>query len=119
MRKLSLWIILAYTVLATSLFLITSPGKLFSTPHLFFQDPSMVSKINETTSYDQSGKTVILTRMFHNKLIYAYNSFIVGVERALDPVFIFSLTPFTMYGVEEKPLLPFFFFPLFLIAVLY
>lgn len=85
----------------------------------FFQDDSLARRLHETIISDKDSSTVLLTRVFHNKIAFALNNVSVSLYRAADPVYLYSLSTRPFFDDKQKsPLLPAWEFPFFLISVI-
>lgn len=89
--------------------------------NFFFQDTDIKYKIEAMLGMDPNTGTVLISRGFHNKVIFSLESFFSSIFQSLDPVFLFSLSknaPLYVGPTDIKMLYPIE-FPLFIIAVIY
>jgi hypothetical protein len=109
----------AYVILTMLLyFLMLTPKTLDQKPYLFFQDFSLDYRIHSAIIEDHNGNRAFITRAFYNKATFLLGNIFTSFTRASDPVFIFDLTPPTNLNYDNyypSPL-PFWEFPLFLLA---
>lgn len=116
-----LWFILGIYLLISTYFYVTSfyPQMAQQKLSFFFQDDSLARRLHETIISDKDSSTVLLTRVFHNKVAFALNNISVSLYRATDPVYIYSLSTRSFFDDNQKsPLLPAWEFPFFVIAAI-
>jgi hypothetical protein len=95
-----------------------TPKVLHEKPYLFFQDYSLEYRIHSAIIEDHNGNRAFIARTFYNKATFLIGNIFTSFNRATDPVFIFGLTqPADLnYDNYYPSPLPFWEFPLFLIA---
>ena len=97
-----------------------APRTLREKPYLFFQDASLTNRIHTLIVSDHNGNHSFIARSFFNKATFLFGNVFTSFTRAADPVFIFGMTPpdNLNYDSYYPPPLPFWEFPLFIIAVI-
>lgn len=97
-------------------FLMLTPKTLQEKPYLFFQDSSLNYRIHTAIIEDHNGNRAFIARVFYNKATFLINNVFVSFARAVDPVYIFGLDKQPYYDSYYPSPLPFWEFPLFVIA---
>lgn len=115
------WFVIGIYLLVSTYFYVMSfyPQMAQEKLSFFFQDPSLARRLHETIISDKDSRTVLLTRVFHNKIAFALNNISVSLYRATDPVYLYSLSTRPFFDDKQKfPLLPAWEFPFFVIAII-
>ena len=120
--KRSLLIYLLYIVV-TSIVFLTTNRYLIENKNIkfFFQDTDIKYKIDIALALDPNTGTVIISRMFHNKVSLSLDTFTKSIYQSLDPVFLFSLSdkaPLYTDPNNLRMLFPFE-FPFFIASIIY
>lgn len=111
-------LIISYIILTLLLyFIMLTPKTLQQKPYLFFQDSSLTDRIHIAIISDHNGNRSFIARSFFNKATFLIGNVFTSFERATDPVFIFGLSRQPYYDSYYPSPLPFWEFPLFIIAV--
>ena len=58
----------------------------------FYNDPNIQGRLRDEIAYDHNGNTVLVTRLYHNKVIEKGEVFFTNLYRTADLPFLFSLT---------------------------
>ena len=115
------WLVISYfLIIFLSIVTFLSNANLNTQVQLFFADSDVSYKLTEAIAKDTNTNTILLTRMFHNKPLAIADTFFVSVYRAMDVVFLFSLSDWSSspYGGKMN-FLPSWELPLFLVAIYY
>jgi len=116
-NKFSRFAIGLYVILTILLyFLMLTPKTFEQKPYLFFQDFSLNYRIHTAIITDHNGDRALIARAFYNKVTFLFGNVFTSFTRAADPVFIFGLTQHPYYDNYYPSPLPFWEFPLFVIA---
>lgn len=115
-NQIVLWTVAAVYI-AISLFLLAGriPSLHEDKLQLFFKDLTIPERVHATIIEDHNGQTVLITRIFHNKLFFSLNNMFVSLSRSTDPTYLYSFSD-SLFFESKKGLLPLFEFPFFLIA---
>jgi len=106
-----------YVILTILLyFLMLTPKTLQQKPYLFFQDSSLTERIHIVIISDHNGNRSFIARAFFNKATFLFGNLFTSFMRSTDPVFIFGLNKRPIYDTYYPSPLPFWEFPLFVIA---
>jgi hypothetical protein len=97
-------------------FTMLTPKTFAEKPYLFFQDFSLDYRIHTAIIEDHNGDRAIIARLFYNKATFLIGNVFVSFTRATDPVYIFGLIQRPYYDNYYPSPLPFWEFPLFVIA---
>lgn len=120
--KKSLILYFIYILFTTLIFIYLNAPKIINKDiTLFFHDTNIKYRIESALVLDPFPGNVLVARMFHNKAILSLDTFTNSIYQALDPVFLFSLSPNAPIFVgptDIKMLFPIE-FPLFIIALIY
>jgi hypothetical protein len=98
-------------------FLMLTPKTLDQKPYLFFQDSSLTDRIHTLIIADHNGNRSFIARSFYNKATFLIGNVFTSFTRSTDPVFIFGLSQQPYFDSYYPSPLPFWEFPLFIIAV--
>jgi len=85
-------------------------------PYLFFQDYSLTERIHTVIISDHNGNRSFIARAFFNKATFLIGNVFTSFYRASDPVYIFGLSKQPYFDNYYPSPLPFWEFPLFVIA---
>lgn len=109
-----------YLIFSTFLYVTTFyPQMVREKPTLFFQDDTMARRLHETIISDKDSRTILLTRILHNKISFSLNNILISLYRSTDPVYLYSLSTRPFFDDKQKiPLLPAWELPFFLIAAI-
>lgn len=119
--KKNLLIYLLYIVVTSIVFLTTNRYLIENkNVKFFFQNTDIKYKIDIALALDPNTGTVIIPRMFHNKVSLSLDTFSNSIYQAVDLVFLFSLGKNALYSDPTgiKMLYPIE-LPLFIIAMIY
>lgn len=119
MKKLFLLFLIVYLVI-TSFFYFTNLPKesLFQPLFLFASDPQALERVDAGARLDYDTRTVLITRILHNKPLAYLETFLISEYRSLDIPFLFTFTnPLFDMSVGFPMLFPLE-FPLFILATL-
>ncbi|CAN5171918.1 hypothetical protein BH11PAT1_BH11PAT1_1290 [soil metagenome] len=86
----------------------------------FYQSEKITDMLKVGTPLDGSTQPVLLTRLFHNKLLASIDIFSQNISRDVDPVYLFGLSgeSSSIYGGYGKAL-SLIEFPLFIFSIIY
>lgn len=92
-------VLLALYLLLTSALYFLQPQTVKSDSlRFFFQDPNIQGRLRDEIAYDHDGSTVLITRVFHNKVNESAQVFFVNLYRSADLSYLFTLSDMsTMY----------------------
>lgn len=97
-NKKALIILALYLFISTAFYLFQPQTVHTDSLRFFFKDPNIPNRLRDTISLDHNGNTVLLTRLFHNKVMAAGEVFFNSLYQSIDIPFLFSLTGMsTMY----------------------
>jgi hypothetical protein len=106
-----------YLVLTILLyFSMLTPTIIKQKPNLFFQDSTLDARIHSLIISDHNGNRSFIARAFFNKATVLIGNSFTSFANATDPIYIFGLAPHPYYENYYPSPLPFWEFPLFVIA---
>ena len=117
-NKIALLFLALYLLTATALYLTQPQTVQTERLQLFFNDPNIQGRLRDEIAYDHNGSTVLITRLYHNKVIEAGEVFFTNLYRTMDLPFLFSLTHMSTMNENRGriPMMYPFELPFFLLA---
>lgn len=102
-NKKALVLLFFYLFLTTAWYQLQPQKVTGDSLRLFFQDPNIKDRIRDETVFDRSDNSLIITRVYHNKIVESSQVFLTNTYRAVDIPFLFSLTPMsTLYDDQGR-----------------
>ena len=109
--KKTLLVYILYIFLTTLVFIFVNQDLIKNSKiDVFFRDTDIKYKVEIALALDPNTGSVIIPRIFHNKVLYSFDTFSTSVFDSLDPAFLFTLSknaPLYMDGaLNPKMLFP-------------
>ncbi len=122
LSKKKLLAYLLYLIATIAIFLNVNASEI-KNKHLFFffENSDIKYKIDVALALDPNTGSVLISRLFHNKVFFSLDTFTNSIYEATDPVFLFSLSdkaPLYSDPNNVKMLFPLE-LPLFIISIIY